>query len=189
MMLRELFEVAATNAAGAALLAILALWVESRRVRPELSHALWLLVLARLVMPPGLELALPLLPAAQPTVIAEAIPVGQAFSVAGPAETGGRLGATGWIALAWLLGTVGILTLAAMRIAGFGRSLAGAKPADPGLEARVHGLAARMGMSRAPRVAVIDAPCRPCFGRPPCVAPWFCRQTCLRIFPRPSSIR
>jgi Zn-dependent protease with chaperone function len=180
------FRLLLTNAAAAGLIALVA-WAASRTVRRQaVVHGLWLLALARLVMPPIAPL--PLVPAwpglalvsspLSPTVVAippasgdgspavaggrqaarvTPAPAPATRPVAPPPPTGPRLG---WRSAAWLAlaaGALAIALLTASRFTRFGRLLACAQPAPPALAERAARLAARLGLSRVPPVLLVPA--------------------------------
>ena len=166
----SLLGIAAINAAGALLLALLARLAERPlHRRPGLIRGLWLLVLLRLLMPPLLEVELPLLwapssPEVSPRVGAM---TGAAWLREGSAPAV-WFSATGAVVLVWLLGSLLILALAAARIRRFQRGLWNAKPASETLRGEVARLCARMGIGRPPEVVVVPGPVSPLvWGTPP----------------------
>src|SRR5262245_33445156 len=70
-----LLAIGLANALAAAVLALPAVLVSRSRRRPALAHALWLLVLLKLVTPPLFNVNLPWLPAEPEAKQAEAKPV------------------------------------------------------------------------------------------------------------------
>jgi beta-lactamase regulating signal transducer with metallopeptidase domain len=227
----RLFEIGLANAAAAALLAAVALAVGRFCRRPAVLHALWLLVLLKLVTPPVLPLPTPgwpTLPAAPaPEVVAapvappttpvvnperprpakeklteaprqflliplmdeEGVVYGVQVAAADPEpppepepapapavrtepppaappapapapSVNWRpvLAAAGWV---WLAGSaVWFLSVAAC-VLRFHRQLRHARPAPPELEEQARELAARMGLARCPRLALVPGPVPP----------------------------
>src|SRR5437899_2347994 len=104
-----------SNAAAAAVLAVLAAALEYFVRAPAVRHAAWLLVTLKLLTPPIVTLPLPLLPASwapqvvrasQPVVLAG--PTGwEARPTADAPDTGARtLSLTDGLLLAWIAGAV-----------------------------------------------------------------------------------
>ncbi len=62
-MTDRFIEMALTNSAGALVLVAVAVLAGRFLRHPEVVHALWLLVLLRLLIPPVFELVVPILPA------------------------------------------------------------------------------------------------------------------------------
>lgn len=179
-----LLEVGLANALVAALIAPVALVVGRMSRRPAWAHALWLLVLLKLVTPPMLRLPVavprgaagsevevrePVAPvvAAEgppaPIVASEAIEpkVAEAPAVASRvAPLASRVSAPGWPVLvgsAWAAGSVAWLSLALVRIARFGRALRRADEADGALADWVADLSAQIGLARPPRTVLAQA--------------------------------
>ena len=178
------------NAAMATLLA-LAVFTLTRFWRaPPIVYALWLLVLARLVSPPLIELSIlgylhPYLPS--PEVIGTAqVPGPSAGPIAldrwGPGfsldierdgpSAGGGVGATGltarqsdawttWIFLIWLTGSASSLLINGRRIVRFHRLIRFTPRAPGNLRARVSRIAGDLGLKRCPDVHLIEAPVCP----------------------------
>src|SRR5437762_11968170 len=92
-----LLEHALANAALAVPLALLA-WASSAVRRPALTHALWLLVLLRLVAPPLWRVPLPSWPAAGPTAV-EAQPIALAPTDPPEPRTAALLSPPPWVTL------------------------------------------------------------------------------------------
>ena len=165
-------------------------WTVRRARRFELGHALWLVVFAKLVVPPILDIPVLPAPATESPVVdpgdeARPVPtIGDGLDgtfVAGEASTtwrdaegpllvdpslatprGERSSITAAVPWSWILGIWGtgavsylaIVTFAAVR---FGRRLRRrATPGDAELVAEFVRLADRIGLRRAPRLAVVD---------------------------------
>ncbi|MFL5243041.1 MAG: M56 family metallopeptidase [Gemmataceae bacterium] len=83
--MEDLLEIALSNAVAACVLALIAALVGRLARRPALTHALWLLVLAKLITPPFLTLHIPwAMPQREIAASAEPIP--------DPSDAGGELG-------------------------------------------------------------------------------------------------
>jgi beta-lactamase regulating signal transducer with metallopeptidase domain len=158
--MEALVKVGLTNAALAALLAVPALLATRlMRRRPAVAHALWLLVLLKLVTPP--LIVLPVWPSRAPEAAhsAQAVEGPLAPHSAGdvaledaddekeaPAPPPWPLEL--YLACLWLAGSAVYLLTAWLRMRRLGRLLASL----PEAEAGVASLASRLGLSRAPRV-------------------------------------
>jgi bla regulator protein BlaR1 len=163
------FEIVATNALGALLLALVARLAERPLRRwPGLVRGLWLLVLLRLLMPPIVEVELPPLPVLSSRV---ALPLALAGTLQTPVpelDAQPRFSSSELVVLIWLLGSLLILIFAAVRTVDFYRGLGDAEPASEGLRAEVARLSARMGIGRPPAVFVVPGPLSPLvWGLPP----------------------
>jgi TonB family protein len=156
--MERIVELALSNAASAAVLAVVVALVTLRMRRPVVVYALWLAVLLRLVAPPALEIAL--LPAggdplaAQPVAVADADLVG-----ATPAEfqelpsiTARRAALGGWG-----VGIVVAIAVAAVRGLRLRRVLAAGRPVADQLARRLAELGSRIGLRRAPRALCVPA--------------------------------
>jgi beta-lactamase regulating signal transducer with metallopeptidase domain len=161
-----LLSVGLANAAAAGGLAVVALAIARRR-RPALAHALWLLVLLKLVTPPLWPVKLPRPQAEpQPTVVPTS-----AVDLPSPEVLAATLAAIGpepepfpwmeYVAAAWLGGSLLWWGLAAWRIRRFLRLLRQACPAPEPVTARARHLAARMGLKRCPEVRVLPGQVSP----------------------------
>lgn len=181
-----MIEILVTNALLACPLAILA-WAVSRRAKsPALAHAVWLIVLLKLVSPPMVELPFAS-PFAEPELIEaptkiaappSALHFGEELALlaeirgaeeavatpvveeAVPAESAlpsllAQIG-TGllWV---WGLGSLAVGSLALVRMRRFGRLLGRGDPASRELRRKLRRLGRRIGMSRTPRICVVDA--------------------------------
>jgi beta-lactamase regulating signal transducer with metallopeptidase domain len=179
-----LLECVAVNSAVAAVLAAVALASRALR-RPALTHALWVLVLARLVAWPVWTLELPRWPspvspgepaataaASPPAVddpvavelpalpaVNESLALGEPIAVA-PAALGItalRLGLVAWAGSAAAVFLIGLVRVERLR-----RALRDAVPADPAVARLTASLARRIGLTRVPEVAVVPARVSPC---------------------------
>lgn len=159
--MERLIEIALTNATSAVVLAVVALVAERFLRRPEVIRGLWLLVLARLLIPPLFVLGLPVLPAPVPLAKSWAASAAPAFTAAAvePART--TVTSAHVAAAVWLAGALAVGALAAVRTMRLGGLLAAAAPAPPAFQERLASLAARMGIVRVPRAVVVDAAVSP----------------------------
>jgi beta-lactamase regulating signal transducer with metallopeptidase domain len=190
-----LLNVGLSNAVAASALAVVAAVVGYFCRRPAVRHALWLLVLLKLVTPPvyvavprpadptatPVALALPADEALAPAPDADLLAAGDAVEVvveedvvglredlavtlqaepreepAGTPPAGGA--AFPWqplVLAAWLGGSAVWLALAALRARRFARLLRYGRPAPAALQREAAGLAARLGMARAPAVRLL----------------------------------
>src|SRR5262245_18928910 len=136
----ELGRIALTNAVTAsvlgAIVACCARWIR----RPALAHALWLVVLLDLVLPPVIPLALlpPIDAAPRPPVAAAPPAVAVDVVAATPADLTPAI-----LVSLWLAGAAAVVFLAATRARRFGRGLREAPSAPDELQARAHALAAQ----------------------------------------------
>jgi beta-lactamase regulating signal transducer with metallopeptidase domain/Ca2+-binding EF-hand superfamily protein len=163
-----------SNAAAAAVLAVVALAVGRLCRRPGIVHALWLIVLLKLVTPPIVGIALPLAiaPAAAPDVpAAVAMPDAMAGSPAAPAAAGAAptsgaatAKATGphlpWWAMAagvWATGTAAWTVVLVVRMRRLKGILRLARPAGGEVQRLADGLARRLGLAGSPPVLVLPA--------------------------------
>jgi bla regulator protein BlaR1 len=182
--MEDLMRMAASNAVAAvALGAAVAALAPALARRPAVMHALWLLVLLKLVTPPLFEIpvGVPGLEEAavvvEPTVPPEEVDLQdmewawvdlpEATTIVPTPDASAVDEARPWpIELAtacrvlggvWLAGALATAVLAGSRILRFQRSLRDASPAGLAVEGEVAALAADMGLRRPPRVDFIDA--------------------------------
>lgn len=156
-----------------------AAWIVSRRARPQWALVAWLLVLAKLLTPPLVDLPLPSLrPIAdvQPAIVQRVVVCDDTICTTSTttSETGNSAGtfSTGiswqsfggacesWhlescLLAIWLCGTGGYWLLASVRIARFCRTLDRVPLAHRDLQGEIARLAAHMGMPRVPAVRVV----------------------------------
>jgi len=190
-------ECVAFNSILAAALAVAAMASRSLR-RPALTHALWLIVLARLVTPPVWTIALPNWPAAaetsatrpaqhedMPTPTLDDPPVPEIGTILEfndeifPPVGGSvdpripQFSLIDAAAAAWLFASIGLLVLTARRIGRLRSALRVAVPVDLANRRLVAGLSRRMGLRRVPDVWVVPARV------PPCVHAFWSRPTIL----------
>ena len=167
------FQIAIENAVLVALIAPL-VWAVSRLVRkPALTHALWLIVLIKLVTPPVFRPAIPLPhetagpenfavtqplqnlyvlpdrfdvpPGIQHPDTTEPAPVNIQFATAAPpAKPAHPLPLIPLLQLLWFTGSAVCLLIALGRIVRFARTLRHAHPAPPELQSRVAQLSRRL---------------------------------------------
>ncbi|MBX3441778.1 MAG: M56 family metallopeptidase [Planctomyces sp.] len=128
---------ALSNAALVSLLATGAWWLGRRRVRPAVVHAAWVLVLAKLLTPPLIALPLPL---EWPTL---------------DAPTSIRWGSA--LLAAWGLGSLAMTFRIVSRGLRFRTWLRAAGRSDREAQWLAGRLSARIGLSRSPRVLLVDA--------------------------------
>lgn len=183
------FETLALNAASASLLGGL-VWVAGRFVRrPGVMHALWIIVLLKLVTPPLVEVAALPRPGATdagPALSAAVLPpdVLARIAAAPPPDPSLRDQAlSAWATLAdplgfwiWSAGIVGLLLIGVLRAVRFRRLVAGSPIAPPAMRERAGRLARRIGVRRCPTVRLVD-------GRVPPML-WGGPGSCEILFPR-----
>jgi beta-lactamase regulating signal transducer with metallopeptidase domain len=168
----NLLTVGLGNAAAAAVLAAAALAGERLTRRPAVAHALWLLVLVKLLTPP--LWSVPLLPAPEiaaprPAVdvaLPDAPPVADIQSSSDDVLPAIPPSAAEWswravLPAAWLGGAVLWWALAVARLWRFGRLLRRARPAPSDVMERARFLARRMGLRRCPGVWLVPAEVSP----------------------------
>ena len=156
-----LLQVGATKLAVSVLLAGV-VWIVHRRVdRPAVSHPLWLLVLLTLLVPA--VVSLPVLPAEpEPVVVTPDIGSAQAALAEGirdpsPRQQFGAFAGPG-LAIAWLLGTIGLAGWSGGRTARFRRMLAEASTrASAQVQDEAAAIGRRLGLARVPEVRTTDA--------------------------------
>lgn len=189
--MEPLLRIGLTNALLATVLAIVVALLARLCRRPALTHALWLLVLLRLIMPPFLPVPVPwrvtrsavsreeaasttaltAAPNAAPlpdaAVLVDAEPsLPSAQELPGLPEPGAVMqldfpDRTAVLAVFWLAGSIGWWSLAAWRLARFRIVLESAREAPTEVTERVRILAGRLGLRQPPLVLMIDAPLSP----------------------------
>ncbi len=186
------------NAVTAAVLAPVAAVVGRASRRPALAHALWLIVVLKLITPP--LVGVPVVPAeaavpdavagpvaSAPPSVAEEAEAAVSFSVVGQvdpkavatlepiAEPPFRPSWRTIVGATWVSGSAAWLALALWRIARFRRVLMRADPADPSLVEWVGSLSGRLGLGRPPEVRMVPGRVSPMVlalgGRPRLVIP------------------
>ncbi|ANM29182.1 hypothetical protein ABI59_05605 [Acidobacteria bacterium Mor1] len=179
--MERFLEILLLNAASATLLAICVAGITRFVERPAIRHALWLLVLLKLVTPPVLEIsvlpasllpssATPLTEATLPSTGATALP---AVTLPTIAESSAPVAADpvtvstpaplidpqalwrNWLLPLWLVGSAALTFLTLFRALRFERLIARARPADEALLQRVAALAASVGIDKVPGVALV----------------------------------
>jgi bla regulator protein blaR1 len=182
-----LFDAGLANALLASALALVAAPVARLCRRPALAHALWLLVLLKLVTPPlvALPLPWPSAPPAGPDPAGEERPPDAAFALPeaalhlpggppeeekapapadpAPAPPAGPP-ALSWKAAAlgvWLAGSLAWWLVAGLRLARFYRLLRGVSPAPAEVQGQAQVLAGLLGLRRCPGVWLVGAPLSP----------------------------
>lgn len=172
----------AENAVAATLLAVVVAAIGARWRNPGVMHVLWLLVLAKMLVPPVMELRLlPGAPVASPVAdlassrapeagrpSPDAPPLLSAPARPLPAFRPSRdLRATILPAIA--LGALIVLGTALVRVARFRHLVRDASPAPAHLAERAARIAAAMGIRRAPRIRLVPARIPPVlWPGPPC---------------------
>lgn len=181
----SLLNAALSNALAAAVLAVLAVAVGRACRRPAVSHALWLLVLLKLLTPPLVDVPVPwpvAPPAAEPETIVvtapdedvsgatlddppEAVlvpvapdaeePLTVVAEPPAPAVAAAPLAWRGPVALAWLAGAAAWLALTAVRGRRFARLLRYGRKAPAWLQAETDRLAKRLGLASSPAVLLL----------------------------------
>ncbi len=177
-MIDSLLAIALSNLALSAALALLAWCVHRRGTRPGLAHALWVLVLVKLVTPP--LFSVPLLPALQTQAVAQAAPAAESIgerlphahrvptqASALPLDPDGSgtaadaRGSFGWPALLvaiWLAGSVVVLAWSLLRVVRFDRLLRRASsPAPQRIVRCAHELGDLLRLRRLPELRVTIA--------------------------------
>lgn len=156
--MQHIIDIALSNAASAAVLAVAAAVAGRFVERPAVRHVLWLVVLVRLFVPRVVELSvLSLLPSA--VGASETASVLYAVSAVGtePTASVGRIDPMAWVGSAWLIGALVVLVVAVVRLVRFRRVLrAGHSPSEQ-LRAVVAEVGGRLGVRRPPRVVVVDS--------------------------------
>ncbi len=148
--------IAATVLAGAAAL-VARLWS-----RPALVHGLCVLALLKLVTPP--LFTLPVLPrvqeappAVESTVTWAALAMMESAIDVAPVPPPPAIGTVELVLIVWAVGSLVVLALILLRSRRFASLLRHAKSPSPGLAAEAQVLATRIGLRRAPAIAVIPA--------------------------------
>lgn len=155
-------QLALGNLVGSALIAGLA-WAADRSGRsPALAHALWVLVLVKVLTPP--LLTLPLLPAAGPSPSSGMMGEGAGRSTA---DVLGLVGAAAdqvlpWAIAGWAVGSLVILAVSLLRIRRFDRLIRHSSVlAPPRLRSLAVDTASLIGLRRVPDVLVTRAELSP----------------------------
>lgn len=166
--MKSLMAIGLGNALAAALLAVLAAAAARLVRRASVVHALWLLVLIKLVTPPlwPVPILKPSVPAAVPAAHEELPDIALDELPLPPVEPRREPVPASWTwvglaGVAWLSGACLWWLLAARRLRCFCRLMDLALPAPEELVARARLLAQRMGLRSVPRVALV----------PGCVSP------------------
>jgi beta-lactamase regulating signal transducer with metallopeptidase domain len=175
--MESLFGIVAIKACAAVVLALMAVVVGRRAKRPALVHALWIVVLLELLVPPLFEVGI--LPRSALLGAGEGgSGPAAAIPVASPGVGNPHVAATGAsgespaamplvrslpIALGavWAMGTLGVLLLAAVRMRRFGRLLEHATAPPAEMRATAERLATRLGLKRCPRIRLVPASISP----------------------------
>jgi beta-lactamase regulating signal transducer with metallopeptidase domain len=165
--MERIVAVVLTNAVLATGLALAAALVCLRLRRPAVAHALWLLVLAKLLVPPLWEVrVLPSRPAPEhhaavstgdTTLGGRLADLARIAPVEGGRAPAVQLSPTSAATTVWVAGAITVAILAALRVGRFRRLVRDAPPAPPALEAEVRSLAERLGLGRVPAVRIVDA--------------------------------
>ena len=139
-----------------------AAWIVHRRVgSPAVSHPLWLLVLVTLLVPA--VVSLPVLPAEPDVVIgtpatgSAEVALAEATLDSPMAARFGTFAGPG-VAIAWLLGTMGLLTWSLLQTVRFQRRLTSASWPAPGhLQREAAAIGHDLGLARIPQVLTTGA--------------------------------
>jgi beta-lactamase regulating signal transducer with metallopeptidase domain len=175
--MESLFGIVAIKACAAVVLALVAVAAGRWAKRPALVHALWIVVLLELLVPPLLEVGvLPraaLLgaggggpsPAAAASISALDATHPQVAETVKDGVAGAGMPLARWLPLAlgvaWAVGSLGVLLLAAVRLRRFGRLLEHATEPPAEMRATAGRLATRMGLKRCPRIRLVPASISP----------------------------
>jgi bla regulator protein BlaR1 len=171
---------AASNAVTATLLAVFVAIIARFCRKAAVRHALWLLVLLKLLAPPLLPLTLTWphiestethAPVADPPLAEPAEPIvfpNEPQETVEMPATDSPTDSVGFVERAmplvitvWFGGSFLWWTIALVRLRKFHRLLRQANPAAADVQAQAHRLAARMGLRRSPPVAFVSAPLSP----------------------------
>jgi beta-lactamase regulating signal transducer with metallopeptidase domain len=177
----SLLSLALSNAVVATLLAVLVTVLARLIRRPAVIHALWLLVLLKLLTPPLFPLSVtwlrttdpapPLAEASSPSFAEPAEPatlldavdeevVSTESDLSAPASFTNAFWETTILTL-WLSGSLIWWTMAGVRVLRFHRLLRQAKAAPESVRAQGRGLAALLGLRRCPPIVFVTAPLSP----------------------------
>lgn len=181
-----LLSLALSNAVAATLLAALVVMVTWIIRRPAVRHALWLLVLLKLLMPPLIPLPLlpprsidtpPIIgespaPLPSPTAITESVesialtpaPDEEDASPQPEPEPAAPAATASWqsmLAALWLCGSFAWWSIALVRLRRFHRLLHQARSAPECVQEQARRLAARMRLRRCPPISFLSAPLSP----------------------------
>lgn len=152
-------QVALGNLVMSGLIAALAWAVDRGGRSPSLAHALWVLVLVKVLTPP--LLLLPLLPAADPSAAAPASAVPTASGVLDALAGAGEQALLVAI-MAWALGSAIVLTLSLLRIRRFDRLVRRSSVSAPeAIRSLAADVASRVGLRGAPDILVTRAAISP----------------------------
>lgn len=141
-----------SNAGLALAMAVVVAFVARRVHWPAAVHALWLMVLLRMVVPP--IVGIPLLTAAPLPDAAGLVSLEAGAVALAGAASGGQVSVAQVAGLLWLIGAIAVATLAVLRSRALRRALEATAPAYPALERRVDDLARRLGTS-PPRTLMV----------------------------------
>jgi beta-lactamase regulating signal transducer with metallopeptidase domain len=168
-----LLQIGLTNAVAATVLAALAAGAARVVRRPALTHALWALVLLKLMTPPVWTFPVQrwLAPPAPAVPVQPALIATDTGPVSVPAELSSQSIRTKpsrqwrWLPAAlggaWLAGSAACLGIAVVRCARFTRLLRFALLAPPGVQAQARGAARRIGLGKCPAVWILPGPVCP----------------------------
>lgn len=164
-----IFEIVIANTAIAAALAlVIVLLAWHFRRNPALVHALWVVVLLKLITPPLLGVPLPFLESIDSTSLVSSIDEfglqGSSIAMAS-SQTNGNQGAwggfvgllTGSVGLVWLVGSLVWVSIAAVRIRCFSRVLQQTKLCDGRVRRVADQAAESLGMAKSPLVVMTEA--------------------------------
>ena len=181
--METLFGAGLSNAACAAGLAVLAWLISQVFRRPALSHALWVLVLLKLVTPPIWNVPISIPAVSIPPAQAARVENDSVLSVSTPTESkdlsfdyrapAPSQAHTAWVPHAfralWLAGTVACALVAALRLRRFRGILIHCVLASPDVQREAHRIGALLGLRIVPVVYLLPGPISPmlwaAFGR------------------------
>ncbi|MDB5301445.1 MAG: antirepressor regulating drug resistance protein, partial [Phycisphaerales bacterium] len=172
--METLLQIGLTNAIAAAILAAIAAVVTRVVRRPALTHALWALVLLKLLTPPVWTIPVKQWLAPPPSPVVEAhptipvvdsspasVPIDPSSHPIRPRPTHSWQWLPGAIGGVWLGGSAVCLSIAIARWTRFTRLLRLAQLAPPGMQAQARGVAGRIGVRRCPAVWILPGPVCP----------------------------
>ena len=186
MALPTLIEITLFNAATATVLALVAAVVGRWTRRPGIAHALWALVLLKLVFPPVIEMSvvpnvtrqatvatMDETPARVETIVASA-PVALPSSSLGVATATRRISWQQAALAIWSAGSLYLLMLTFVRVRRFRRLVTASRHASPAFAREAHAIASRMGV-RCPTLKIVAARVSPML--------WFPGSSPALLFP------
>jgi beta-lactamase regulating signal transducer with metallopeptidase domain len=152
------------NAAVAALLALVALFVGCVVRSPAIRHAVWVIVLLKLVTPPLFDVPLRVLPAPatphpevrNPNFEIRQQPVEhQSADAAAVSGSAFPIGLVDWLIAAWVVGAVAWFAWQGRRVVRFRRRVRNAEDAPPEVVEAAARIAEALGLTRVPGVKLV----------------------------------